>query len=61
MLEAARILAWPVKWRAEGLETGAFAFQFGARETKIQFAPHRAVTSYADYRKLGAGKGWLFG
>ncbi len=31
-----------------------------ARQGKIQFAPHRLVGSYAEYRNLNAGKGPFF-
>ena len=31
-----------------------------ARQAKIRFAPHRLVGSYAEYRKLTAGKGPFF-
>jgi len=32
-----------------------------ARETLVQFALHRMVRSYAEYRRLYAGKSPLFG
>jgi hypothetical protein len=51
--------------RAKGKETrdfgaGDFPFLVAAREARIQFAPHRVVGSYADYRRLAARKGWQF-
>jgi hypothetical protein len=52
----------PAKGKEMGdFETGDFPFLHAAREARIQFAPHRVVGSYADYRRLAAHKGSLFG
>lgn len=42
-------------------ETGDFPFLHAAQEARIQFSPHRVVGNYADYRRLAARKGSLFG
>jgi hypothetical protein len=52
----------PAKGEEMGdFEDGDFPFLDAAREARIQFAPHRVVGSYADYRRLAGGKGRLFG
>ncbi len=44
------------------LQSTHFAvYSAAARETLVQFAPHRMVRSYAEYRRLTAGKSPLFG
>ena len=60
-LEAAPVPAWSDQSHAKAPEGGAFAFLEATREAMVQFAPHRVVANYADYRKLGAGKDWRFG
>jgi hypothetical protein len=60
-------LAWNRNLGAEARQTADRAiaadllFIREARPAKIQFAPHRLVGSYAEYRKLNAGKGGFFG
>jgi hypothetical protein len=60
-LEAVRVRAWSDELRAKAFETDAFPFIQAERGSKVLFAPHRVVGNYADYRKLGGRKGWLFG
>ncbi len=59
------VLAWNRSSNAEthhtlGRAVADLLFTREARQGKIQFAPHRLVGSYAEYRKLNAGKGPFF-
>ena len=65
-IEATLVPVRSDKSRAKGkemgdFEPGDFPFLHATREVRIQFAPHRVVGSYADYRRLAARKGSLFG
>ena len=59
-LEATLVPFRSDKSHAKGKEMGDFAFLHAAQEARIQFAPHRVVGSYADYRRLTTRKGSLF-
>jgi hypothetical protein len=54
LLEAAPVPARSGKWRAESMETDGSPFLLAMREAKIQFAPHRVVGNYAEYRRFAA-------
>lgn len=51
---------WSHKLRAEITETSRHPLVDLARQEKAQFAPHRLVGSYSDYRRLAAKKSRQF-
>jgi hypothetical protein len=60
-LAAAPVMVLSDKFREEGFEAGRCSFIDAPRQPKMQFAPHRLVASYSEYRRLGASKVFLFG
>jgi hypothetical protein len=59
--EAASVAACSDKWSPRVREPVNLLFLRAARNAKVQFAPHRLVGNYADYRRLDASKYGPFG